>query len=533
MKRIPLSRLVAVSFAAVFIVALAISGLLIYSSLEEILWMNGLKQMNSHIRYVMQDIKPLETIDPNPDDFHRVAERPVEVPDIFFSNPQKIADDLRSDIFLATLTDADGNIIAQSPPSQAPELAPRQEFLKMLRDKWENTDNAPAPPNSNRRRPNPEKPRVWPFAIHLPLFFAPPSELTPEKIHHGPLRLDYLVNKDRQVIVVPLSKNGRIAGFAQLVSSWRLSTFILDNFSRVMCAVSIACGAVISLVGFWLAGFLIKPLTKVAKTAESITKGSFNARTGLPDGKNEIYMVGKTFDDMADKVEEAFMEQKRFVADASHELKTPLTSLMGYMHVLSILDEDIPQNPKREKIMKSADHELCRMEELVADLLTLSRNAEAFSSKPTDPINIRELVNNAVSQSLSQTMNHEIKLVSIPDIWILGDEKALSRALRNLLDNALRFTPAEKNITVTAEQDKDELKIAVTDEGCGIAPDHLKNLGKRFYRADESRARKSGGTGLGLAITMAIAKRHGGRLEIESGQGKGTKASLILPIPEK
>lgn len=529
MKRIPLSRLIAVSFAAAFMIVLGLSNILIYSSLEEILWMNGLQQMNSHIRYVMKDIVPVTELDPNISDVRKISERPVEVPDDFFSCTQEIAKELSSDLYLVTITDAEGNIIAMSPSHQDPELTPLPEVFSMLRSKWEKSANNTHVHHDRKSLP---RPGFRPLLTRLPIF-APPHNRSRQKMHHGPLRVDYLVNSDRQVLVVPLAVDGKIIGFVQLVSSWRFAFFILDNFSTLMLTVSITSAIIISLLGFWLAGFLTKPLTKVARTAESITKGSFNARTGLPEGKNEIYMVGKAFDEMADKVEEAFTEQKRFIADASHELKTPLTSLMGYLHVLSILDEDIPTNPKREKIMKSADHELCRMEELVADLLTLSRNAEAFSSKPTDPINIRELVNNAVSQSLSQTMNHEIKLGNIPDMWILGDEKALSRALRNLLDNALRFTPAEKNITITAEQNENELIITVTDEGCGIAPDHLKNLGKRFYRADESRARTSGGTGLGLAITMAIAKRHGGHLKMESEQGKGTKASLILPMPEK
>ncbi len=520
MRRIPLRWLVAASFLAIFLLALAAAGSYVYSSLEGVLWGNGSIRMDSHLRYVLGDVKPVTELDADPRAMMRMIERPVEVPADYQQRLRELVTELSGDSFLVALLDTEGRVQARAPEGREATEPPSPEILAALRRRWE----TPAPPTPGAPPPGglggPPGPRLLPPG----LFGRPPGP--PPR---GPLRVVYRVDPDRQVLVVPLAREGKLVGFAQMTASWRFADHMLRGFSNLLILGGSVLAVLVCGVGIWLAGVLTRPLERVADTARRLAEGDLSARTGLLPGTNEIAQLGAAFDSMADRVEESFNEQRRFVADASHELKSPLTALVGAAHVLRVLDSDAP-NARRGRTLDTMDRELARMEGLVVDLLDLSKLTERSLSPPSDPVELHSVVEEAVAAALAGAPNRQVERPAIPEIWLLGDQAGLVRALRNLLDNALRYTPEDRQVRVRILAQATEVRLEVEDEGCGIPAEHLQNLGRRFYRADAGRARSAGGTGLGLAITRAVAERHGGRLEVESQEGLGTRAALVLPL---
>ncbi len=345
------------------------------------------------------------------------------------------------------------------------------------------------------------------------------------------LRVSFEIPGDRQVLVIPLTSQGKLAGYVVMIASWSEAKRSLQRLASQMLAVAVVISLLMVAIAVCVSGLLVRPLRRVTITAQRVAEGDLSARTGFSAGRNEIYAVGYVFDGMVDHLEEMLAEQRRFIGDASHELKTPITSLLGVAEVLSILRNNQGPSEQFDRSLGIMKRELDRMTDLVKDLLMLSRTGELDIPISTDPVSVNELIEAACQASLSDVMHRQVERATGSDIWLLGDQKLLVRALRNIIDNALHYTPADKRVSIAKRQEGDMVVIEVDDEGCGIAVEHLKDLGKRFYRTDSGRDRRSGGTGLGLAITRAIMERHHGKLEITSQEGQGTQVMLYLPMP--
>ncbi|GGC32930.1 hypothetical protein GCM10011371_20470 [Novosphingobium marinum] len=217
-----------------------------------------------------------------------------------------------------------------------------------------------------------------------------------------------------------------------------------------------------------------------------------------------------------------------FVANASHELRTPLAAVFGYVETL--LDTRAGgDEATREKFLKTIRHEAQRMQALVEDLMSLSRIEAIKHEVPSDTVDMVVVARETAGEFRDGT---EIRVEANCDsAEISGDRGQLAQVLRNLMDNGRKYGKAGGPVTVTLEATATGwLLVAVRDEGPGIAPEHLPRLTERFYRADTSRSRAAGGTGLGLSIVKHIVERHRGRFDIASRPGKGTTASMMLPL---
>ena len=217
-----------------------------------------------------------------------------------------------------------------------------------------------------------------------------------------------------------------------------------------------------------------------------------------------------------------------FVANASHELRTPLAAILGYVETL--------ENPKaggdaetRERFLGIIRHEAQRMQALVEDLMSLSRIEAGKHDAPDEPVDIVALARQAVAEVSARG---KVELSCEADrAMVAGDRGQLAQVLRNLIDNAIKYGKGDGTVRVAIEvSDSGRLLLSVNDEGEGIAPEHLPRLTERFYRADTSRSRAAGGTGLGLSIVKHVVERHRGRFDISSTPGKGTSATVILPL---
>ena len=227
--------------------------------------------------------------------------------------------------------------------------------------------------------------------------------------------------------------------------------------------------------------------------------------------------------------------RRDFVANVSHEIRTPLTVLGGFVETLQSVPLDAQETQKYLQLMSS---QAGRMQSLVADLLTLSQLEATQSPNGQEHVSLPDLVTQVMSEANAFTSmlaeqqsgkKHALVFDQVPILWLMGSQKELFSALSNLVSNAIRYTPLGGLVHLTFLHTDDHLTISVKDTGPGIASEHLPRLTERFYRIDQSRSRETGGTGLGLAITKHVMQRHGGELQVQSEQGKGSTFNLIFP----
>lgn len=221
-----------------------------------------------------------------------------------------------------------------------------------------------------------------------------------------------------------------------------------------------------------------------------------------------------------------------FVANASHELRTPLAAVLGYVETLQE-GSDTLDAPTAQKFLGIIEREAKRMHALVSDLMSLSRVEAEKHDLPTTRIDLASLVERAAHDAAGSNRMNRLSVDIGAEPVVVGDRQQLEQVVRNLVDNALKYGASDKPVTVKLDMAQGDLaRIAVTDEGEGIAPDQIPHLTRRFYRTDPGRSRASGGTGLGLAIVKHIVERHRGRLDITSALGKGTRAVVRIPLAD-
>ncbi len=221
-----------------------------------------------------------------------------------------------------------------------------------------------------------------------------------------------------------------------------------------------------------------------------------------------------------------------FVANVSHELKTPLTVLKGYVEILS----DNPDLPiKFEKPLAQMNLQSVRMELIVGDLLYLAKLEDKANIKPHETVDVTNLINTIVEAvgPLIEEKHHKLELDIDYSLSLIGAATELHSAFTNLITNAINYTPESGVIKIRWRQDTLGATFSVKDNGLGIAPHHLGRLTQRFYRIDTDRSRDSGGTGLGLAIVKHVLQRHGAELEVVSAEGSGSTFKCVFPINQK
>ncbi|GAA0765124.1 two-component system phosphate regulon sensor histidine kinase PhoR [Erythromicrobium ramosum] len=221
-----------------------------------------------------------------------------------------------------------------------------------------------------------------------------------------------------------------------------------------------------------------------------------------------------------------------FVANASHELRTPLAAILGYVETLQEGDEGL-DTPTARKFLGIIEREAQRLHALVSDLMSLSRVEAEKHDLPTERIDLASLVERAARDAAGPARLDRLMLDITAEPVVLGDLQQVEQVVRNLVDNALKYGAADTPVNVVLDLAQGDLaRIAVADQGEGIAPEQIPHLTRRFYRTDPGRSRASGGTGLGLAIVKHIVERHRGRLDITSELGKGTRVVVRIPLAE-
>lgn len=306
------------------------------------------------------------------------------------------------------------------------------------------------------------------------------------------------------------------------------------TLSRLRLAL-IAGSLIVLLLGFAasssVAGEALRPVANMIETARAIalSKG-FSRRIEGIERRDELGKLAGTFNQMLASLEEAYEGQKRFIADASHELRAPLATLMGNLDLLTQY-EGIPP-AERHEVLADLRSETQRMTRLVEDLLSLAR-ADAGQTVDFQEVDLDQLVME-IFRSVKVRAGDalEVRVDRLEAARVIGDKDRLKQLLVILSDNALGYTPSGGRITFDLIVRGEMAELSVEDTGIGIHPEDLPHVFERFYRADKARSRTSGGTGLGLSIAQWIAEIHGGEIKVESEPNRGSRFTLALPITE-
>lgn len=259
----------------------------------------------------------------------------------------------------------------------------------------------------------------------------------------------------------------------------------------------------------------------------SIADVSITAVQDLPDGEAKTMLV---FHDVT-RLKKLEQMRTDFVANVTHEIRTPLTAIIGFLQTL--LDGAMDDKETARKFLQTIANNAERLRRLVDDLLTLSSIELNETHLKLEPLPVDDLVKSVLPMVESGAREKRIRLdIDIPDVIpaILADRDRAAQILMNVLHNAVKFTPEEGNVTVSAHEDEKEGRVVlkVADTGIGIPANEIPRLGERFYRVDKTRSRQLGGTGLGLSIVKHLMMAHGGKMEIASSVGKGTTVSLFF-----
>ena len=298
---------------------------------------------------------------------------------------------------------------------------------------------------------------------------------------------------------------------------------------RTQLWITLGVGLLISIVvGHRIAKRGIRPVEHMGETVRHIKATAFDERIRLDELPSELSTLAEAFNETLDRLEEAFTRLSRFSSDIAHELRTPINNIRGELEVT--LGRARSPNEYRE-VLGSALEECQRLSRLIDSLLFLARSEQPETQIRREQIDVRqELV--ALLEFYEAAANERGVAVSLHaehGMTTELDRTLLQRAVGNLLENALRYTTQGGRITISAGKAAAELRISVSDDGIGISADHLPRVFDRFYRIDTARAKQDGGTGLGLPIVQTIAVLHGGRAEIESKLGAGTRVTLSFP----
>lgn len=291
----------------------------------------------------------------------------------------------------------------------------------------------------------------------------------------------------------------------------------------MLIMVLVGSGAAVC-IAWLLASRALRPVALLSDAAADIARSREFARR-VPVGRrhDELGRLGDTFNSMLGSLEAAYLAQQRFVADASHELRAPLTTIQGNLELA--LDSRQTDAAPRHHALVEAAAETRRMSRLVADLLSLAR-ADTGVVMRDEPVELDRVIMTVLGEARHHATGQRLAIREIVPVTVRGDGDQLKQLVLILIDNALRYTPAGGRIDVELKRLDGTLALVVRDSGIGISPEDLPHVFDRFYRADRARTRDPGGTGLGLSIAHWIAEMHGARITVESERGRGTTVSV-------
>lgn len=271
---------------------------------------------------------------------------------------------------------------------------------------------------------------------------------------------------------------------------------------------------------------LLHPVSVMTQAARSISASDLSVRIDEGNSNDELDELARTFNEMLDRLEEAYRKQNRFVSDASHELRTPLSVISGYANLLRrwgsedpvVLEESVT------KIIEETDN----MQQLVERLLFLARVDQQTQAMNVELFDASELMSQVAKETRLIDDGHTLCEQIEPDVMMTADRALILQAVRAIVENSMKYTPPGGTITLSCKTEGTQVCLSVADTGIGIEEKDLPYIFDRFYKADEARSRQVGGTGLGLSIVKWIVERHNGQIQVSSIPDTGTEFCILI-----
>lgn len=285
--------------------------------------------------------------------------------------------------------------------------------------------------------------------------------------------------------------------------------------------------AEVSSIGSKANGAYIKDL---AGAISNIDANKLDSRISIDSSQNELKDLAFAINDMLNRINDSYQSQVRFVSDASHELRTPISVIQGYANLLDRWGKN--DEKAMQESIDAIKSETDNMKELVEQLLFLARGDNETIQIHEEIFDSCEVVDEIIRETQMIDKSHNFEVDLDRPAYISGDKQLIKQAIRILVDNSIKYTPNGKKIILRIIKKEGHIHIVVQDSGIGIEPEDLPHIFDRFYRSDESRARETGGSGLGLSIAKWIIERHGAYFEILSRVDIGTRITFIFPATE-
>ncbi len=351
-----------------------------------------------------------------------------------------------------------------------------------------------------------------------------------------------------RVITFPVAQHGQMVNVLQVGMSLEGLYMARQHFLWTLAAL-VPLALVLAGTGGWLlARRALRPVDQMTMTTRRIEAEHLAQRLEGAEVDDELGRLARTLNEMLARLEAAFAQVRRFSADASHELKTPLTVLRGEIEVALRNPRD---SAEYQRVLTSVLEEVESMTLLVDDLLLLARADAGALRWDVTPVELDRLVEEVAKEGeiLGRGKQVQVKIQELEPLVVQGDGPRLKQLLRNLVDNGVKYTPSGGQVMLALRAVRGEVQpdlnskfdirhskspdwaeIEVRDTGIGIPSEALPRIFERFYRVDPARSRETGGAGLGLCIAKTIAEAHGGRIEVQSGPGAGSTFTLLLPL---
>jgi signal transduction histidine kinase len=327
---------------------------------------------------------------------------------------------------------------------------------------------------------------------------------------------------------VPIVVNGRTAAYVEAITSLRRLDASMQTFRQTLLALGAASLITVFLISWATASGALRPISRMIEAAQSIARSrDFSHRVEGSVRQDELHNLASAFNEMLAGLEESYRAQQRFVSDASHEMRAPLTAIQANLELLE-RQRNLPPSEQKEAL-DEASREAHRLTRLVADLLVLAR-ADTGMSLVHKPVELDRIMLEAVAESRHLTQGQTLEVDDLNAVTLSGDEDRLKQLILIVLDNAIKYTPPTGKIIAQLESQESSAIIHIEDSGVGIPADALPHVFERFYRADPARRRDPAGTGLGLSIAQWIVQQHNGTIHIESQPGQGTSVTIKLPL---
>lgn len=336
-----------------------------------------------------------------------------------------------------------------------------------------------------------------------------------------------LLNYQYFIVARSVVSEGSVIGSVVALASTGFQTLVFDIF-RIFLVSAFFCLILAFICIYYLTKSMVKPLQQMSKATKQFAMGDFTYRIKI-HGSDELADLGRAFNDMAEALDMLEGTRRSFVSNVSHELKTPMTSIAGFID--GILDGTIPKD-KQEYYLNIVSAEVRRLSRLVVSMLNMSKiESGDVEMKPSNYDLSEQIINILLTfeQKISEK-NIEIRgLDGLKPSYIVADPDMIYQAIYNLFDNAVKFTNDGGYIEVTLTEHNSEIEVSIKNSGEGIKEEELSHIFERFYKVDKSRSLDAKGSGLGLYIVKLMIEMHGGRVFAESDGVKAAKFTFILP----